>query len=105
MGSTHPFPEQAPPVDKQRPAAASTSAPAGAPTATPAPTAKPSAVSTTERLLALERSLLGDGAPTQGQPPILQRLTWLESQFGATRGTVRERLHALEEAAKEQGLL
>ena len=57
-----------------------------------------------ERLLVLERALLGAGASAQEQPPF-PRLAWLETQLGSSSGTLLERLNALEVAAKAQGLL
>ena len=44
------------------------------------------------------------GASAQEQPPF-PRLAWLETQLGASSGTLLERLNALEVAAKAQGLL
>jgi len=74
----------------------------GAASPTPAPATKPgSSAPTADRLTALERSLLGDRAPPQGQAPF-QRLAWLESQLGGTGGTVLERVDALELASQAQ---
>ena len=72
-------------------------APAAAPAAAPA-------TSTVQRIAALEFALLGDAASPQGQAPF-QRIEWLDTQLGATAGTVLQRLDALEAAARAQGLI
>jgi len=57
-----------------------------------------------QRIAALEFALLGDAASPQGQAPF-QRIEWLDTQLGATAGTVLQRLDALEAAARAQGLI
>ena len=64
----------------------------------------PPATPTLERISALERLLLGGEASPQGPAPF-QRIEWLDTQLGATMGTMVQRLDALEAAAKAQGFM
>lgn len=61
-----------------------------------------SAANTNSRLEQLESALMGAGNNPDAP---LQRIAWLESQFGETTGTVQERLEQLEQAALLQGLI
>ena len=56
-----------------------------------------------ERISALERALLGEAAPPQGQTSF-ERLAWLDIQLGATSGSTFERLDMLENVATVQGI-
>lgn len=64
----------------------------------------PPVTPTLERISALERLLLGAEASPQGPAPF-QRIEWLDTQLGATSGTMVQRLDALEVAAKAQGFM
>lgn len=89
-----------------RPAASPLPPPVSTAAAAAVPATGPStgSVSAVERLDALERCLLGAATAPPDEPPF-QRLAWLDTQLGATSGTVVQRLDALEAAARAQGFL
>ena len=76
------------PAAAMRPAAPTAPKPGGSHSKAPRPAAAEAGRvgrTVAERLTALEESLLGNGAPPQGDAPV-PRLAWLEAQMGGTRG-------------------
>ena len=87
--ATAPLAPAAPaPAAAMRPAAPTAPKPGGSHSKAPRPAAAEAGRvdrTVAERLTALEESLLGSGAPPQGDAPV-PRLAWLEAQMGGTPG-------------------